>query len=76
MTYFLTGELEAKLEKAKVEITKKSEAFAEKQKELISNRLLASMDEASLGEVHDNSWLHKQVCSKLQKLTMEGYGMQ
>lgn len=63
----MTGELEAKLEKAKVEITKKSEAFAEKQREVISGKLLGSMDKASLGEIHDNGWLHKQVRTKNPK---------
>ena len=59
----LLGELEAKLEKAKKDITKNSERFAEKQRDRISNNLLESLDEASLGEVNDNSWLHKQVCA-------------
>lgn len=57
----LIGELQAKLEEAKIEITKRSEAYAEKQRELISSKLLGSMDEASLGEIRDNTWLHKQV---------------
>ena len=60
------GELQAKLEEAKIEITKRSEAYAEKQRELISSKLLGSMDEASLGEMRDNTWLHKQVQSHLQ----------
>ena len=59
----LLGELEAKLEKSKKDITKNSERFAEKQRDRISNNLLESLDEASLGEVNDNSWLHKQVCA-------------
>ena len=65
----LTEELVTKLEMAKIEITKRSEAYAEKQKELISTKLLESMDEASLGEVRDNAWLHKQVMVYYYSLT-------
>ena len=57
----MADELEAKLKMAKIEITKRSEAYAQKQRELISSKLLGSMDEASLGEINDNAWLHKQV---------------
>lgn len=65
---FIVAELEVQLEIAKKEITKNSELFAAKHRDRISNNLLESMDEASLGEVNDNSWLHKQVC-RLQSCT-------
>lgn len=58
----LIGEIEAKLTKAKAEITKRAEVFAERQRDLVSSRLLQTMDEASLGEMNDNTWLLKQVC--------------
>lgn len=59
--YLCIGKLEEDLEAAKRKIREKMEVLVRNQKEMITEKVLQSLDKDTRAELADNAWLHKQV---------------
>ena len=64
-TVCISEELRVDLEEAKDKMERRIEVLLEREKELISERLVQSLDKESQAEMADNGWMKREVHSSL-----------